>query len=398
MVATSEIDVPEYTENEEVKSIPVARRRRLGRREFCRTALASTALPFFMKEARGENEESEDLSTALESLRKKGNLPGLIAGHFTLQGETTLGAVGYRKAGSDDALQVDDPMHLGSCTKSMTATLFGMLIDEGRVSMDTTLGEVFQDDRKVTESSWSETSMRQLIQHTSGAMANPPWNDFATPDADVVDLRRDIMHWLVQRKRPSETVGKFTYSNLGYTVLGHVIEHLRGHSWEHEITSRLFEPLGMTSAGFGPPSKTKPDQSPWGHNRVFGFSVATEQDNPPALGPAGTVHASMADWIKYLRVHLTKDPQDLPIKGTTLEQLHRPSQGENYAGGWGCGEREWAGGRILTHNGSNTHWYCVVFLALEQQRGVLAASNIGLSAVQTCDEALQWMIRRHSQG
>lgn len=38
--------------------------------------------------------------------------------------------------------------------------------------------------------------------------------------------------------------------------------------------------------------------APWGHAMLFGFSVATDTDNPPALGPAGTVHASMSDWIR----------------------------------------------------------------------------------------------------
>jgi hypothetical protein len=83
------------------------------------------------------------------------------------------------------------------------------------------------------------------------------------------------------------------------------------------------------------------------------------------------------------------------LTAKTLEELHRPIEGTEYAGGWVCGERTWAAGRILTHNGSNTHWYCVVFLAPEQGRGVIAASNIGLSSAQACDEALQLMIRRH---
>jgi hypothetical protein len=49
----------------------------------------------------------------------------------------------------------------------------------------------------------------------------------------------------------------------------------------------------------------------------------------------------------------------------------------------------------MTHNGSNTSWYCVVFLAPEQGRGIIAASNYGLAAVQPCDEALQLVLRLH---
>jgi hypothetical protein len=84
----------------------------------------------------------------------------------------------------------------------------------------------------------------------------------------------------------------------------------------------------------------------------------------------------------------------LPLRAETLARLHRAHEGETYAAGWICGERDWAGGRILVHNGSNTYWFCVVFLAPEQQRGFFAASNIGLSAAQPCDLAIQALIKQ----
>lgn len=368
----------------------------IDRRGFCALGLAAVCPCFLDRNLRAQ-EPGEGLEANLEQLRKRDKLPGIIAGYFTLSGEEVFGATGFRRAGSENALRVDDRMHLGSCTKSMTATLLGMLVDEGKLGFETTLGEVFHDDPKVTASAWNDATMRQLMDHTSGATANPPWTQFEGPMDEVVSIRRNVLHWLAERPRSEKRMGKFNYSNLGYTILGHAIEKVRGHAWEEEIRQRLFEPLGMTSAGFGAPSIRGPE-APWGHDRVFGFSVATETDNPPALGPAGTVHASMQDWVKYLRIHLMTDPSkecDLPLTAATLMELHQPQQGTEYAGGWVCGERDWAGGRILTHNGSNTHWYCVVFLAVEQQRGVIAASNIGTSAIQACDEALQWMIRHH---
>jgi CubicO group peptidase (beta-lactamase class C family) len=367
-----------------------------NRRIFCSSILGSLASSFLCRDLLAAP-SSEELETSLEQLRAKHKLPGLIAGHFTLAGDQDLGAVGLRRFGSEQRLRVDDPMHLGSCTKSMTATLFGLLADEGKIKFDTTLGEVFRDDPKVTGSAWKDATMLQFICHTSGAEPNPPWNQFAGPIEDSLAIRHDILHWLVGRPRDEKSVGTFTYSNLGYAVLGHAIEKIRGHAWEQEIQQRLFEPLGMKSAGFGPPSKQVAD-APWGHQIVDDRTIATEGDNPPSLGPAGTIHASMGDWIKYLRVHLMTDPKKecgLPLTSKTLKQLQRPAKGSEYAGGWVCGERTWAAGRILMHNGSNTYWYCVVFLAPRQRRGILAASNLGLSAEKPCDEALQLMLRRH---
>jgi len=355
------------------------------------------SFPLPMRGQEASEAKKESLQEALEAIRIAHSLPGLMAGHFTLDGELELGVVGVRKASTNAPLRPDDRMHLGSCTKSMTATLIGILIDEGKLSFGTRLAEVFADDPQVVESPWGETTVDQLLRHSSGAVANPPWGRFASPGAEVVATRREILHWLTRQRRTSDAVGKFHYSNLGYVVLGHILETLRGHSWEDEMRQRLFDPLGMETAGFGPPTKAADGDAPWGHRSMFGVLMANEIDNPPALGPAGTVHASMADWTRYLRVHLMQDPAKagvLPIGAETLARLHRAHEGETYAGGWVCGDRDWAGGRILNHNGSNTQWYCVVFLAPEQQRGIFAASNFGLEAADPCDAALQCLLKR----
>lgn len=349
----------------------------------------------------------------LEEIRKASGLPGLIAGHFAIDGSMELEAVGVRRIDSEDLLKIDDPMHLGSCTKSMTATLLALLVDEGKLRWDETLREIFADDPIVTASEWGNTTVSELLHHTSGAVPNPPWNRFADPAVDIRELRHNLLHWLAKKRRDPKRVGEFEYSNLGYAIAGHVIEKKRGVAWEHEIQERLFNPLGMTRVGFGAPSKTFGEDVPWGHQSVFGIKRPTEEDNVPALGPAGTVFASMPDWIKYLRFHLqlarrqrtqssdadtAVDPAatiPIPISRESIAYLHTPEAGQAYAGGWICSERSWAGGKIMTHNGSNTSWYCVVFLAPEQGRGIIAASNYGQAAVQPCDQALQLVLRLH---
>ena len=367
--------------------------------------MVSTSMVFSQTESEFRN--------GLETIRKASGLPGLIAGHFAIDGLVDLEAVGVRRIDSEDPLRIDDPMHLGSCTKSMTATLLALLVDEGKLRWDETLKEIFSDDPVVVASEWGDTTVAELLHHTSGAVPNPPWTRFADPEIDVVELRRNLLHWLVKKRRDPKRVGQFEYSNLGYAIAGHVIEKIRGVAWEAEMQKRLFEPLGMTRVGFGAPSKSLGEDVPWGHQNVFGIKRPTEEDNVPALGPAGTVYASMPDWIKYLRFHLqlarrqrthssdadtAADPAaaiPIPIRHESIAFLHTPAEGQTYAGGWICSERSWAGGKIMTHNGSNTSWYCVVFLAPEQGRGIIAASNYGLAAAQPCDEALQLVLRLH---
>ena len=348
----------------------------------------------------GSNENlSDKFAEALEELRRKYNLPGLLAGQFDTQNLRHIQAVGFRRSGSKDPLLVSHPMHLGSCTKSMTATLIAMAVDEGRLGWHTTLGDVFRSDAKVTGSPWANVTIEQMLHHTSGAPANPPWAQFTDPQTPIRDHRRNALHWWMDQPRNPKPSGsdspEFLYSNLGYMALGAVLEQLRDEPWEDQIRERLFDPLGMKSAGFGIPSKSLGDRVPWGHIRPAGLLVALEDDNPPALGPAGTVYANMEDWVRYLQVHLRDKPSDTPVLKLSQESfdvLHRAKAQESYAGGWNIIRRTWSQGPIYTHNGSNTYWYCVVFLAPHEGRGIFAASNFGLDAARPCDEALQWML------
>ena len=372
---------------------------------------------------------SEPLEAALEDLRQKYKLPGLLAGQFwtdlpsveesmpAVSGEAvlpiqvTMAATGLRRSDRDDPLQIDHPFHLGSCTKSMTATLVALAVEQGKLRWNTTLREVYAKDRKVQDSRWGDVTIEQLMRHTSGAPANPPWSQFSDPNVDVRTHRRDVLHWWMDQPRPeinASSTSSFLYSNLGYMVLGAILEELYDRTWETHITEQLFRPLKMNNAGFGIPSKVLGEAVPFGHIRPLNRLVAVERDNPAALGPAGTVYAPMSDWVRYLNLHMKGEravvqQKKLGLTPQVIEFLHRPASsaqavetprpGEDYAGGWHVLRRTWSQGDILHHNGSNTYWYCVVFLAPEEGRGIFAACNFGLDAAKPCDEALQWMLK-----
>jgi D-alanyl-D-alanine carboxypeptidase len=77
-------------------------------------------------------------------------------------------------------------------------------------------------------------------------------------------------------------------------------------------------------------------------------------------------------------------------------RLHRPPAGGDYALGWMISERPCAGGTALVHAGSNTMWYCVVWIAPKRNFAVLAVTNIASEeAARGCDEACSALIRHY---
>jgi CubicO group peptidase (beta-lactamase class C family) len=82
------------------------------------------------------------LDAELEPVRAKHGLPALAAAVVKDGAIVTAGAVGVRVHGTDIKVTIDDRFHLGSDTKAMTATLAAMLVEEGKLRWDSTIGEV----------------------------------------------------------------------------------------------------------------------------------------------------------------------------------------------------------------------------------------------------------------
>ena len=123
-------------------------------------------------------------------------------------------------------------------------------------------------------------------------------------------------------------------------------------------------------------------------------------DNPPGIAPAGTVHCALADWAKFVGLHLRgarnelSDKEAKIIRAETIRRLQQPPAGADYACGWAIAERDW-GGRVLTHSGSNAMWFAVVWMAPEKDFAVLVVTNVGNEAARkACDEAAGALIQK----
>lgn len=334
----------------------------------------------------------ENLNSILEPIQQTYKLPALAAAIVTSEGMSAIGAVGERKYGSGIPVTVDDRFHLGSCTKTMTATLIGILVESETLKWQTTLAEAFPHLEMLPV--YRCITLEQLLLHQAGfPEPQQPWLPGKTP-IEMYDLPGSIQQQrhayleLALQQPPAFPIGEFHYSNMGYVVAAAMAEQAFGASWEDLIREKLFQPLGMTSAGFGPMGTPGKIDQPWQHIEVNGqieaIAPEPENDNPPLISPAGRVHCSLEDWGKFISLHLSGERgTSLLLKPETLQKLHAPAVGsipgspDSYALGWVVTERDWGGGRVLWHNGSNTLNYAVVWMAPKRNLAFMAATNIG---------------------
>ena len=343
------------------------------------------------------------LAEALEKIRAKHKLPGLAAAAMHEGKLVAIEAVGVRKAGDAVPVTTEDQWHLGSCTKSMTASLAAMLVEDGKIAWDTKIDALFPEWRDSMEPAWQKVSLENLLMHRGGLPTEPPdnlWRNAFRATGTPTEQRLEFVRGLLLHRPVAAPGEKKIYSNQGYAIAGAMLERAAGRPWETLIRERLFTPLGMTSAGFGPPGEAKKLDQPWGHRLADGavqpVPPGPGADNPVAIAPAGLVHCSIGDLARYAAWHAQPIRTTARILGpASFTKLHTPPAGGDYALGWVVVARPWAGGTTLMHNGTNTMWFAVMWIAPAKDAAFVAATNIGgKQAEQACDEAVATLIHR----
>lgn len=341
-------------------------------------------------------DHSRDLSAALEPIRANVDVPALAA--VLIQGDQIVlhAAAGVRTRGSDTPITILDRFHIGSCGKAITATLCATLVDEGLLAWDTTLADVFPeafapDITPPANAAWRAVTLRQLLTNRSGAPADLDadglWTRLVEFKGEPTAARRALLTGVLARPPVHAPGTTFVYSNAGFALAGHIAETLAKEPFETLVAKRVFAPLSITTGGFGAPGSLAAIDQPRGH-LPFGMAMVPgpHADNPPAVAPAGTMHMSLPDWARFASLHLRAARGSLCgsdiISSDAAAAMHTPpatppKDQPEYAMGWGIASRPWANGRVLTHAGSNTMWYAVVWIAPERDIAILAATNQG---------------------
>lgn len=349
----------------------------------------------------------KDISSLIDSLRKKYDMPALAGEILDSKSVLALGVTGVRQFGNTIAVTDSDQFHLGSCTKMMTATLIGMLVEEKKLKWKTTIAEIFPEWKDSILPVYRNVTIDQLLNQHSG-FSDATWLQGQT-GLQLHDLKgtaseqREYYAKHLLREEPVNKPGtKYLYSNRNYALLGVIEEKLFGKPWETVIQDRIFTPLGMATAGFGAMGEAGKVDQPYQHlvdekgeHQVI--EPGPLSDNPIAIAPAGLVHCSIEDWGKFIRMQLLGDQgKNTLVKASTMKHLHTPPSPSTYMGGWDILKREWAGksGRALTHSGSNNLNFATVWMAPELDLAVLVTTNqAGGTTAAAVDDVVTNLIR-----
>jgi CubicO group peptidase (beta-lactamase class C family) len=235
-----------------------------------------------------------DLAALLGKHAQRQSVPGAALG--ILRSGTVMTAYhGTADVRSGESVTAETRFAAGSLTKSMVATVLARLADAGRLSLDDTAARHVPELR---DADWaSRATVRDLMANRSGLplRADLEFGFDRHPDADDGALAR--LAGEVGVAALSRTAS-WSYTNVGWCLLGRAIENVTRATWEDAMRRLLFEPARMTSTTFANASDSIPRVV--GHSVTHGDITPAEQALPRAYAPAGTtVLTTVTDLLRF---------------------------------------------------------------------------------------------------
>jgi CubicO group peptidase (beta-lactamase class C family) len=326
--------------------------------------------------------------------RRAQQLPGLAAVVARSDGTPRIYVSGARRVGKGDLITTADRMHIGSLTKSITATLIGALGEKGLMTLDTTISQAFPELSPKMQLAYRQVTVRQLLRHSAGLPTygtNVSLLPMLALEGTPTEQRYAFLQRVLAEPPRFEPGTSFEYSNAGAAIVGAMAERIAGSPYRELVERLVFGPIGAHVA-FGNPGLAAEPQ-PWGHRRILGTvaevpPAAPLYTIPLAFEPTGDASPSLPDFARFLQLHLRGlRGQDDGLKARTIQQLQGRSPDGRQQGGavlWNVMPRE--GVESHEHFGSSGAY--VAYATIQPSRDVAIGVFTNLGGDQQLRDAI----------
>jgi CubicO group peptidase (beta-lactamase class C family) len=267
-------------------------------------------------------QNDESLTNLLLEMKEEYNQPAMAAALVygnRIIAKSTIGNIVY---GNEQVATENSRFHIGSTTKSMTAVLVAMLVKEGKLGYDMTLEQALPDMPMLD--AYRGVTISDLLDNKAGIIAfqlttleDPTVvkqlvEEIPAAYPDPTEQRREVTQLALSLEPIAEPGTKVVYSNVGWPIIGYIVERTAGKSYESLLHERIFKPLGMNNTKLGgwPASESEPEQ-PRGHYinpESPGEPIPQKLDDEYILSdwmnPSGGIHCTIGDYALYAREHL----------------------------------------------------------------------------------------------
>ena len=322
----------------------------------------------------------------LEHRVAREELPGASVGLVYDQDLFWAKGYGYADLEKKTPATPSTAYRIASLTKLFTATAVLQLRDAGKLRLDDPVREHLDwFEIKDGHPESPVVTIRHLLAHTSGLpreLDTLYWDDMAFPDRDEFAELLSQSHTILPREE------KFKYSNVAFTVLGHVVESVSGEPYAKYVTDNILKPLGMTGTEVLP----EPDMPALATGYKYRKPGEPRRKEPftdkAAMAAAGNMASTVEDLAEFLSLQFLDGPAggSQILKGSTLREMHRaywlsPDWTSGRGLGWGLSR---VGDQIRIRHGGYVPGHTSSITAVPEDKfGVIVLVNAGDGAPST---------------
>lgn len=271
---------------------------------------------------------AQDLAAYATKVAKDWNIVGSTLA-VVKDGKTVFSqGFGVKQLGSDQKVSAESVFQIGSISKSFTATLMAMLVEEGLVRWEDPV-RLYMPDFKMHDSFVTEDlRISDLFLHRTGL---PALGGTRIPALGYD--REDIYNMFQYMPLAYSLRSTFSYNNITFIIAARIIEEMTGKTWEQNLKERILTPLGMTHTFVGESEFLTAADGNTPHSSLYqkGKIIAAPLEGEDmalhteyVLGPAGGINSTATDMLQWCRFQLsdgTLDGQKL-LSEESMEYLH----------------------------------------------------------------------------
>ncbi|MBP6335117.1 MAG: serine hydrolase [Bacteroidia bacterium] len=257
---------------------------------------------------------------------------------------------------------------LASLGKQFTALLIMQMVEEGKIELTGKICDYIPDYPK---ESGTIITIHQLLTHTSGIPNYHVISDYS-PNQGRAYTRDEYLN-LFKNKPLMFTPGTQSYySNLGYFVLGYILEKVSGKSYTQLLKEKIFEPAGMTNSNCEEEKHIIPNMA-YGYNFIYTGYEPAHYRHPSQVFGAGNIMTTVEDFLKYDQaLH-----NNILLSEKYLKQINtRHPKASGY--GWNIStypKSESDSVTLATHDGGTFGFVSVAYRFLEDKKLIVVFSN-----------------------
>ncbi|MFI2618922.1 serine hydrolase domain-containing protein [Streptomyces sp. NPDC018584] len=299
----------------------------------------------------------------IATAQAEGRTPSLVAA-VARDGEVVWS--GARSMVDGHAPDENVQYRIGSITKTFTAVLVMRLRDEGLLDLRDPL------EKHLPGTGAGEATIAELLAHTGGLAAETPgeWWE-RTPGS----TRPELTDVLGEQPFRHPVGRRFHYSNPGYTLLGSLVEAVRGASWEDVLRREVLEPLGLNRTSAQPQA---PHAGGWAVHPWADVMMPEPVEDLGLMAPAGQLWSTTADLARFACFLAKGDERVLGAESVReMRTPSAPSQPESWDRSYGLGLDllRWEGLSLAGHTGSLPGFLAGLWVSEREGVAAVALAN-----------------------